>query len=317
MADYIVALSRVLPVILLIGLGAALNRTGFLKPETVQEIKKLVVQITLPAVLFLAFAQASIQVGYLLIVGTIFGLCLVALLLGRWLQRPTGIQSPFFPALLTGFEAGMMGYAIFGSVYGPENIYKFAVVDLGQVTFVFFVLVPFLERISSGPRPFSATLANFFRTPVILAILAGLAANQLGVVAWLEGSPLGSSLVTTLEIIAGLTTPLVAVAIGYEMRLQRGSLGKPALTIGLRLLYWVPLALAVSIFLVGRLLGLDPVFQAAVLTMLLLPPPFVIPLFMPEASESDRTYVVNSLSLATLVTLFAFALVGAAFPPVQ
>jgi len=103
--------------------------------------------------------------------------------------------------------------------------------------------------------------------------------------------------------------------IGYEMRLQRGSLAKPLLTIGIRLLYWVPLGLAIGIFLIGGFLGLDPVFQAAVLTMLLLPPPFVIPLFMKDATETDRIFVVNTLSLATLITLFAFALVGAMYPP--
>jgi predicted permease len=313
--NYIAALSKVLPVILLFLLGAGLNRTQFLKPATIQEIKKLVVNLTLPAVLFLAFARAEIQVDYLLIIVAIFTLCILALFLGIWIRPLTGIQSLQFPALLTGFEAGMMGYAIFSAVYGAENIYKFAVVDLGQVTFVFFILVPFLERLTSGPKPFTNILVNFLRTPVILAILGGLLANPLGLVGGLESNSITNSLVVTLGIIGGLTTPLVAIVIGYETRLQRGSLGKPLLTIGLRLLYWVPLGLAISTFLIGGFLGLDPVFQAAVLTMLLLPPPFVIPLFMKDASERDLTFVVNTLSIATLITLFAFALVGAIYPP--
>jgi hypothetical protein len=112
-----------------------------------------------------------------------------------------------------------------------------------------------------------------------------------------------------------LTTPLVAIVIGYEMRLQLGNLARPAGTIGLRLLYWVPLGVLLSVLVVGRVLRLDVVFQAAVMTMFILPPPFVIPLFMRAASEEERTYVVNTLSLATLVTLFAFALVGVLYPP--
>lgn len=313
--NYIEALSKVLPVILLLSLGAILNRTRFIHYQTVQEIKKLVINITLPAVLFLAFAQASIQVSYLLIVGLVFALCVLALLLGRWIHPLTRIQAPYFPALMTGFEAGMMGYAIFASVYGAENIYKFAVVDLGQVTFVFFVLVPTLERLSTGPQPFVHTLRNFFRTPVILAILAGMLANSIGLIPTLNSWPLSASLVQTLEIIAGLTMPLVALVIGYEMRLSRGNLGQPALTIGLRLLYWIPMGILLSTLVVGRLLQLDPIFQAAVLTMFILPPPFVIPLFIPTASDADRAYVVNTLSLATLVTLFAFALIGGIYPP--
>ena len=315
MTAYIDALAKVLPVILLLLLGATLNKIKFLRPETVGELKKLVVNVTLPAVLFLAFARATLELNYLLIVVIVFSLCVLALLLGRWIQPLTGIQAPYFPSLLTGFEAGMMGYAIFSSVYGAENVYKFAVVDLGQVTFVFFVLVPLLERLSSGPKPFAATVANFFRTPVILGILGGIIANRIGLLALLSSWPVSASLVTTLEIIAGLTTPLVAIVIGYEMRLKAGDLARPAGTIGLRLLYWVPLGVLLCVLVVGRVLRLDAVFQAAVMTMFILPPPFVIPLFMRSASEGERTYVVNTLSLATLVTLFAFALVGVLYPP--
>jgi hypothetical protein len=66
---------------------------------------------------------------------------------------------------------------------------------------------------------------------------------------------------------------------------------------------------------IGRLLGLDPVFQAAMLTMVLLPPPFVIPIFMRRGSEQDTNYVVNTLTLATLGTLLAYAVVPLLYPP--
>ena len=48
-----------------------------------------------------------------------------------------------------------------------------------------------------------------------------------------------------------------------------------------------------------------------------LPPPFVVPMFMSKATEEDTNYVVNTLTLATLVTLFAYALVPTIFPPVS
>ena len=33
---------------------------------------------------------------------------------------------------MTGFEAGMMGYAIYGTVYGADNLYKFGIVLAGE-----------------------------------------------------------------------------------------------------------------------------------------------------------------------------------------
>jgi hypothetical protein len=40
----------------------------------------------------------------------------------------------------------MLGYAIFIAVYGMEEIDKLALIDLGQVLFVFFVLMALLMK---------------------------------------------------------------------------------------------------------------------------------------------------------------------------
>lgn len=67
----------------------------------------------------------------------------------------------------------MMGYAIYGAVYGTDNLFKFGIVDLGQVVFVFFVLVGVLERQTTQARPLAQTVRNFLSTPVIIGILLG------------------------------------------------------------------------------------------------------------------------------------------------
>ncbi len=182
MTVILTALSKVLPIFLLILLGVLLRRRQFISWGTVEDIKKLVVNVTLPAVLVLAFAQVTIEPQYLLIVLIMFAACVLVLVLGRYLGSPLRITSSYMPSLLTGFEAGMMGYAIFGAVYGQESIYKFGIVDLGQVLFVFFVLVPGLERMSAGSASLRATAISFIKTPVILAILGGLLFKQTGLI---------------------------------------------------------------------------------------------------------------------------------------
>jgi predicted permease len=311
---YLFALSKVLPIVLLLLLGVFLNKTQFLLPQSVQDMKKLVINITLPALLFSAFSKVDIQPHYLVLVGVVFAACGLVLLLGRVIQPLTGVTTPFFPSLLTGFEAGMMGYAIFGSVYGIENVYKFGVIDLGQVVFVFFILVTVLENLSSGKKAFRETLIGFVKTPVILAILAGILAQQSGLTLLLEATPLGTSLMDTLALAGSLTTPLVALIIGYELHLKPGNLLKPLMTVGLRMGIWIALGVVINILVVDRILNLDRGFQAAVMTMFILPPPFVIPLFMPGAEPADRDYVVNSLTIATLITLFAFSVVSVVYP---
>lgn len=312
--QYVEALFKVLPVILLILTGIFLRKKQFIGLETVQDIKKLVVDITLPALLFLAFSGVNIEPPHLIIVAIVFGACLLALFLGRKIQPWSGIATPQFPMLMSGFEAGMMGYAIFSAVYGAENVFKFGIIDLGQVLFVFFVLVPALQALTD-PQPFAHTARNFIKTPVILAILGGILLSMTGLMARLSSFPLFASLTDTLTLISSVTTPLVALIIGYEMRLQKGDLAGPLRSIAIRMAFWVPFALLLSYGVIDRWLNLEKGFQAAVMTMFVLPPPFVIPIFMKENRQDEQAYVVNSLSLATLVTLFAFAIVSVVYAP--
>lgn len=313
-AATIEALAQVLPILLLLLLGILLRRLRFLKAETVAELKKLVVNVTLPALLFLAFSQVTLEAQYLLVSLSVFAACALVMLLAR-VPATAGKESVYFPFLMTGFEAGMMGYAIFGAVYGNSSLFKFGIVDLGQVVFVFFVMVPLLERLSSGGQAFRDTVKGFFSTPVIVAILAGIIFNEVGLAAAFTEHPLSASVLEGVSLVGALTTPLVTMAIGYEIELRAGNLRRPAITVAVRLAVWIAIGIGLSSLLINRFLGLDREFQAAVLTMFILPPPFVLPLFMENAALRDRDYVLNTLTIATVVTLFAFSVVSTLYPP--
>jgi predicted permease len=310
------ALGRVLPVLLLFALGALLRRRAFLAESTVADLRRFVLAITLPSALFLTFLRVDLELRYLPIVATVFAACVVMLLAGPALNRLVGVRSPFAGPLTTGFEAGMLGYAIYGGVFGQEALYRFGIIDLGQVLFVFFVLATVLTRRATGTTPgLGPTVQAFVRTPVILAILAGIAGNLVGLGELLDASPLTAALLQTLALLGACTTPLIAVVIGYSTSLRRGALSRPARTVAVRLVAWVALAVPFAAFVVTGLLGLDPLFAAAVMTMAVLPPPFVIPLYMgsrPE-DEGERDYVADTLSLGTVVTLVAFSVVAAVF----
>jgi hypothetical protein len=142
-------LSKILPVIFLFIIGHWFNRTGFITQNSVGEFKKLVVNVFLPSLLFISFSKSNFEARYLIIVVTVFIACTALLGMGIVIKKMLKIQSPYFPTLLTGFEAGMLGYSLYAGVFGAENVFKFAVIDLGQVTFVFFVLVSLLVQYSS------------------------------------------------------------------------------------------------------------------------------------------------------------------------
>jgi malate permease and related proteins len=313
--EYADAFARVLPVILLVGLGAVVRRLGLLAPATITDMRRFVLALTLPSALFLTFLRVELQAEYLPIVVLVFAACVAMLLAGGMLGRLAGVRSPMTAPLLTGFEAGMVGYAIYGGVFGQENLYRFAIVDLGQVIFVFFVLATVLTRRATGRTPSLRTsAAAFLRTPVILAILAGVAGNAVGLGEALDASPLTASVLRAMELLGATTTPLIAIVIGYGMGLRPGSLGWPLRTVAVRLPAWIALGLAFNAVVIEGLLDLEPLFAAAVMTMAVLPPPFVIPLYMrADAADGERAYVTDTLAVATVATLITFTAVAVAY----
>jgi hypothetical protein len=66
----------------------------------------------------LAFAHLDAERRYLGLVATMFLACTAGLLIGKVIQPWTNVRARAFPVLFTGFEAGMMGYALYASIYG-------------------------------------------------------------------------------------------------------------------------------------------------------------------------------------------------------
>jgi predicted permease len=314
------AFSRVLPILLLVGLGALIRRRGLMASTTIDDLRRLILGITLPAALFLAFLRVDLEPRYGIIVASVFLACLLVLALAPWLRRWAGIGPTSMPNLMAGFEAGMLGYALFAAVFGAAELYRFAIVDIGQVLFVFFVLATVVTVRASGHRPpLSDTVVAFLRNPVILAIVGGIAGSVAGLGGVLDSHPIGEAVLTTVSLLAALTTPLIAIVLGYSTSLRSGSLRDPVRTLAVRLPIWVGLGLVFSVVVVQGLLGLDRLFAAAVMTMAILPPPFVVPLYMARASrhpvehDPEYDYTVNTLSLATLATLGLIVIVGVVY----
>ena len=298
-------ISATLPVILLVVLGFILQKIRLINENTIADMQKLVVNITLPLLLFKAFSTMTFAPEYFLIVAIIFTACVIVMLLAARMKSVPGFSQTYASFLMAGFEAGMLGYAMFAAIYGAENISFFAVIDLGQVLFVFFVLITRLDMHQGWEMDLGHTLVSFLKTPVIIGILAGGVANIFGLYKVLEAQPLSSSLLRTSEILASMTTPLVAIVIGYGLRFRKGSLSEPARTVFLRSALWIILALIFNTLVIRQLLELDRLFEAAVFMMAILPAPFVIPFYLSEKNNNEKEYILNTLSLGTIFALFA------------
>ena len=90
-----------------------IRRRAFLSASTIDELRRLIVTITLPATLFGAFLRLVPEPQYAVIVVGVFAACVGVLLVAPLLRRGAGIRATSMPNLMAGFEAGMLGIPLF------------------------------------------------------------------------------------------------------------------------------------------------------------------------------------------------------------
>ena len=74
-----IIINRVLPILILIGLGYLIRRRQFLPEATVADLRKIAVNLALPSVLFISFLEMELRLTYVVIFVMMFVLCMAFL----------------------------------------------------------------------------------------------------------------------------------------------------------------------------------------------------------------------------------------------
>ena len=98
-----------------------------------------------PISLFYTFYRASIKADTVIFPVTFFVVTAGGIFAGRLLCKLVKEKDVYFPFTLTGYEAGMLGYALFGILLGNDKITQFALMDIGHVLAIFTVYVAMVK----------------------------------------------------------------------------------------------------------------------------------------------------------------------------
>ena len=298
-------LQKALPVFIMLALGVLCYRKKLLSREGISAMKTFAVSITLPAVMFSAFASAEYTVKSMLAPLIIFAVCVVMLLLGRTGCRMLGVPGRLSPFLMTGFEAGMLGYALFALLFPNEPTASFAIVDLGQVLFVFTLY----KALLAGRGGLRGVLTEALHAPTVWAIAIGILFGATGLYKALEPSGVSAVLDASASFVAAPTSAVILLTIGYDLASGRIRWQK---TLRLALL-----RLAVAACALGAVLALDKLLlgglmhTGALILMFILPPPYVLPVFADV--EEERADVSGTLSALTVISLVLFMVLTVLF----
>lgn len=296
MDKLITILQTALPVFLALGVGVFARKKQFLTRDSIDAMKKLVINVTLPFVLLSAFASADYNRAALVLPTMVFVLCCVALALGFVILRLCKVKSRLAPFLASGFEAGMLGYSLFVLLFPEHSVSTFAVLDLGQTLFVFTLF----KILLSGKTDFRAIARDMVTSPILWAVFAGVI---LGVTGLYRVPNVGRLLDATCDFLSAPTGMVILLTVGYDLVLGEIPWGKTAGYIAMRLGV-MAVILAVMVLLNRTVLD-GMMFEGAALLMVILPPPYVIPVFADEPSE--RVSISSALSAMTVMSLLLFA----------
>lgn len=310
-------IGQILPIFLLIALGAVSRRLGWLSDEAIDGLRQLVVRMVLPSVLFLSFVDMQLSVGYLSLVAVVFAACAIGFLLAAPLIRRLYPADRFTLFMGGGYEFGMLGVSLFVGAYGVGALPSIAVVALGHELFIWFVFFALLIAARDGSaRPTDLAL-GFARNPVTAAIVLGLLLNALGLgTSVLETVPVVDAIIRSLHFLSPMVVPAVLIVVGHGLRLEAVDGRKIARVIAARAIVQLPLALVAAFGVLGGLLGFDLRYQVALFTLMILPPPFIVPLFMPDdtGATAEKPLILQVLTIHTLASLALFAGIIAIFP---
>ncbi len=291
-------LESLLPLFLYFLLGLVLNRTGVMDKDNAAMLLRIVFFVCLPALALLTVSSATLtrQTSLLPACGFLVDLaCATAAFL--WARRR---QYPVSDAgtlvLAAGIANMVFSFPFILAVLGTEALARAVIFDLGNAVFMALVATPIAYRLADRDRrPTAAAFLRLLRTPVILALVAGVVLN-------LQGASLPTVVRQTLDPLADATILLTMIALGgtFSLRELRGTL--PIAAVGFRMLVGVAAGTGLA-----ALLGLDDLTALVVVASSAAPVGFSA-VTLANIARLDTSRAAAAVSVSVLVGMLSTTL---------
>lgn len=302
MEKLISVLQIVTPVVLMLLIGIFARRKKLLSDAGAADIKTVLLNFCIPAVLFNTFYSTDFTWTAALLCAVMAVITVAAWLLGFAAQKLLHIDQFMTPYLCTSLEGGMMGFALFILLFGQDSLYHLALLDLGHM----LVLSPFLLtklRLRSQSDISPRTILKNMASPINISILCGLLVSISGLGRLLRNTAFALVLNDTLSFVSGPTGAMILLIVGYGLDFSSVRWDETLKTIFARMVIFAVFGTAVYL-LVSRLFPTDPIYGYGAIMAFILPPTFMYSMF--AKGEREESYVGSVLAVYTLVSLIGY-----------
>lgn len=209
------SIETIIPIILIILIGYSLKRTNILHAETAIDLNKIVINIAIPALIFMAIYDIDLsilpKIAPLTIICIIIGvLCsLIAYAFAKMRKYP---EKTTWSIILTSSmsNSGFLGYPVVLGVFGNDGLVRAVFYDLGSMTL--FITFGVLLLLIYGGR-YTTILKRALIFPPLWAVALALILNYIDF-------NIGFLASSTLNYLSGAAIPLIMISLGLSLELR-------------------------------------------------------------------------------------------------
>ena len=297
-------LSVIVPVLFFLCLGLYCRKRAVVGDAEIAGFKTVSIRFLWPLVLFYAFFTASYGVETIFYAGVNFATNVIAFLIGMLLRRKAKEHSFSYPYLLSGFETGMIGYPLYTLLFGVENISYLALLDVGHALFIFPVFLSCLNmEQGEGKKGLRSSAREMLLSPIMLALLAGMAAGFTGLGELVMGSGAGLVIDKAYELISAANTVMILFVMGYNLTFSVVRLRESLRIIGIRLVIMTLCAIG-SLWVLRQFVPMDIYLFCAVIVTYIMPPVYMLSVYVKDKPENE--FMSTTTTIFTMFTILAF-----------
>ena len=218
--NFLVCLEAVLPMFILLVIGAAVRRTGLLKEEEVRRLNKVVFIVCYPCMMFTNLYGADLEqafdwklIGFA--AGFTFAVIGVATLLALWIEPNQRSRGAMIQAIYRS-NFVIMGLPIAMNIYGHGNVAVTAML-IAVIVPIYNVMAVIILEVFRNRKPNPVEICrDVLKNPIILGGIAGLfcVLTGLTIPKFLEG------VVDDLGVTA-MTMSLIVLGASFDMSTLR------------------------------------------------------------------------------------------------
>lgn len=209
------SVETIIPILIMIMLGYLLKRLNILNAQQSIILNKIVINIAIPSLIFLALYEINLSIlpsiaPITIICITVGFLCaIIAYIFARINKYPKDTR---WSIILTSsmFNSGFLGYPFVLGVFGAEGLVRAVFYDLGSM--ILFIVFGIILLLNYGGK-LTTILKRAFIFPPLWAVILALILNY-------TNFNIGFLLTNTLKYLSGAAIPLIMISFGLSLEFR-------------------------------------------------------------------------------------------------